>query len=147
MEILVKRIAKESTYTIGKMYIDGEYVADTLEDTDRGLTQHMPLSEIQEKKVYGKTAIPTGTYQVTLDIVSSKFKNSTWAKPYGGKLPRLINVPGYEGVLIHPGTDASSTSGCILVGENKIKGKIINSQITFHKIMKLLKSPITITIQ
>lgn len=147
MEILVKRIAKLPTYTIGKMYIDGNYVCDTLEDTDRGLTQHMPLNEIQAKKVYGKTAIPAGTYQISLDAVSAKFKDRVWAKPYNGKLPRLLDVPGYEGVLIHVGNKAEDTLGCILVGENKVKGQVINSTNTFHKIMQLLKGTITITIQ
>lgn len=150
MKLLLKRIAKLPKYTIGKMYIDGNYVADTLEDTDRDLTQNMSLSEIKSKKVYGQTAIPTGTYEIDMSIVSPKFKDRSWAKPWKGKLPRLINVPGYEGVLIHPGSSDKDTSGCILVGENKIVGKVINSQITFNKIMQILtkeKDNIIITIQ
>ena len=75
MNILIKRIAKKPSYTIGKMYIDGKYFADTLEDTDRGLDQKMPLSEITAKKVYGETAIPTGTYKITMNVISNKFKN------------------------------------------------------------------------
>ena len=101
MELKVKRKAFEKDYTIGKLYIDGVAYCDTLEDCDRGLTQDMPLEEIQAKKVYGKTAIPTGTYEIDMNTVSPKFKDRSWAKPYGGKLPRLVNVPGYEGVLIH----------------------------------------------
>ena len=85
MEILVKRIAKKSKYTIGKMYIDGQYICDTLEDTDRGLNQNMSLEEIKNKKVYGETAVPTGTYKVDMNTVSPKFKSRTWAKPYEGK--------------------------------------------------------------
>lgn len=150
MKIQVTRIAKLPTYTIGKMFIDGKYVGDTLEDTDRELTQQMSIKDIQSRKVYGKTAIPTGTYQITLDIVSPKFKDRSWAKPYKGKLPRLLSVPGYEGVLIHVGNKAEDTLGCVLVGENKVKGQVVNSTATFHKIMKLLLSatePITITIK
>jgi len=65
----------------------------------------MPLEEITSIKVKNETAIPTGTYSVNMNIVSPKFKDRAWAKPYNGKIPRLINVPGFDGVLIHPGTD------------------------------------------
>lgn len=146
MEILVKRIAKKSKYTIGKMYIDGQYICDTLEDTDRGLNQNMSLKEINNKKVYGETAIPTGTYKVDMNTVSPKFKSRTWAKPYGGKLPRLVSVPGYDGVLIHPGNKAEDTLGCILVGENKAIGQVLNSQITFKRVMSILTKGTNITI-
>lgn len=146
MEILVRRIAKRPTYTIGRMYIDGKYVCDTLEDTDRGLKQSMSLEEIKKKKIYGKTAIPTGTYKVTMDVVSPKFKNRTWAKPYGGKIPRLLDVPGYEGVLIHPGNAANETYGCILPGINSVVGKVMNSQATFKKVMAILTKGTDITI-
>ena len=146
MEILVKRIAKKSKYTIGKMYIDGQYICDTLEDADRGLNQNMSLKEINNKKVYGETAVPTGTYKVDMNTVSPKFKSRTWAKPYGGKLPRLVLVPGYDGVLIHPGNKAEDTLGCILVGENKAVGQVLNSQVTFKKIMSILTKGDNITI-
>ena len=146
MEILVKRIAKKSKYTIGKMYIDGQYICDTLEDADRGLNQNMSLEAIKNKKVYGETAVPTGTYKVDMNTVSPKFKSRTWAKPYGGKLPRLVLVPGYDGVLIHPGNKAEDTLGCILVGENKAVGQVLNSQVTFKKIMSILTKGTNITI-
>lgn len=151
MNILVKRIAKQPTYTIGKLYIDGKLICDTIEDKDRGLTQDMPLDEIKKKKVYGETAIPTGTYKVTMDVVSPKFKNRAWAKPYGGKIPRLLDVPGYEGVLIHPFNTAEESLGCIGPGENKVKGKVINSTVAFNKIMEILLNnkdkELTITIE
>lgn len=150
MEVLVKRIAKLPTYTIGRLYIDGKLICDTIEDKDRGLTQNMPLEEIKKKKVYGETAIPTGTYKITMDVVSPKFKNRAWAKPYEGKIPRLLDVPGYEGVLIHPFNTAEESLGCIGPGENKVKGKVINSTAAFYKIMDILKTAkdqITITIE
>lgn len=149
MNITLKRTAKLPDYTIGKLYIDGVYICDTLEDTDRGLTQHMPLEEIQDKKIYGKTAIPTGTYKVSMNIISPKFRNKSWAKQWNGKLPRLLNVPGYEGVLIHVGNKPEDSLGCILVGENKVKGQVINSVNTFKRLMDVLsnaKSEIVITI-
>ena len=73
IKVLVKRIAKKPNYTIGKLFINGVFFANTLEDTDRGLTQNMSEDEIKKKKIYGQTAIPTGTYKVTLDVVSPKF--------------------------------------------------------------------------
>ena len=149
MKLLLKRRYKKSNYTIGDLYIDGEWFSNTLEDKDRGLSQSMPLEEIKKIKVPNETAIPAGTYNVTLNVVSPKFKDRAWAKPYGGKVPRILNVPGFEGVLIHPGTDQNSTSGCIILGKNKIVGKVINSQATFHKLMSILKggNNITITIK
>lgn len=149
MKLLLKRIAKMEKYTIGKLYVDGEYFADTLEDADRNLTSTMSKDEIAKVKVYGKTAIPTGTYVVDMNTVSPKFGERSWAQPYEGKVPRLQDVPGYEGVLIHPGNTADDTLGCILVGRNKVKGQVVESQNTFHSLMNILKgdNDITITIE
>ena len=151
MRILVKRIAKKSTYTIGKLYVDGKYVCDTLEDKDRNLNQSMSLSEIKKLKVYGQTAIPTGTYKVNMNIESPSFgKKEFYKQVCKGKLPRLMNVPGYEGVLIHVGDGprgAELTQGCILVGENKIVGQLVNGKETFKKLYNMLKGNIEITIE
>ena len=76
----------------------------------------MTEEEIKSKKIYGQTAISTGIYKIDMNTVSPKFKDRSWAKPYDGKLPRLLNVPGYEGILIHVGNTVEYTSGCILVG-------------------------------
>lgn len=138
MKLLLKRIFKGPSYTIGKLYVNGVFECDTLEDTDRGLTNQMTLEEIKAKKVYGVTAIPTGTYSINMTTVSPKFKDRAWAKPYKGILPRLENVKGYEGVLIHVGNKAEDTLGCILVGENKVKGQVINSTATFYELMTVL---------
>lgn len=138
MKLLLRRIFKGPGYTIGKLFINGVYECDTLEDQDRGLTSQMSLEEIKAKKVYGVTAIPTGTYSIDMTTVSHKFKDRAWAKPYKGILPRLENVKGYEGVLIHVGNKAEDTLGCILVGENKVKGQVINSTATFYELMTVL---------
>lgn len=138
MKLLLRRIFKGHSYTIGKLFINGVYECDTLEDQDRGLTSQMLLEEIKAKKVYGATAIPTGTYSINMTTVSPKFKDRAWAKPYKGILPRLENVKGYEGVLIHVGNKAEDTLGCILVGENKVKGQVINSTATFYELMTVL---------
>lgn len=135
MELKVKRKAFDKSYTIGNLYIDGKFFSNVLEDCDRGLTQDMPLGEIQSKKVYGKTAIPKGTYEIDMNTVSPKFRDRSWAKPYGGKLPRLIDVKGFEGVLLHVGNTASDSSGCLLVGKNSIKGMVTDSTKTFNELM------------
>ena len=141
MKLVLKRIFTCPTYTIGHLYIDGKYFCDTLEDTDRGLdSETMTVEEIKSKKIYAKTAIPTGTYQITANIVSPAFQDRYWAKEYEGKVPRLIDVPGYSGVLIHVGNTAEDTSGCILVGENKVKGRVNNSTYTYSMLCKRLFS-------
>lgn len=139
MKIEVKRIAKKSTYTIGKMYIDGKYYCDTLEDKDRGISQNTPLSTIKAIKVAGSTAIPAGVYKVIVSM-SPKFKRN---------LPRLLNVPGFEGILIHRGNTDKDTAGCILVGENKVVGKVINStkyELELVSLLQATKEAITISI-
>ena len=138
MELLLKRIAKKEDYTIGNLYVDNVFFCNSLEDTDRGLYETQSLLEIQNKKVYGKTAIPYGTYKIDMDTVSPKFQNRAWAKPYNGKLPRLIDVKGYSGVLIHVGNTPEDTLGCILCGENKVKGQVIKSTATFYELMTAL---------
>ena len=138
MKLKLIRKYKTKNYCIGHLYVNGIYECDTLEDTDRGLTQDMPLSNIQSKKLYGETAIPTGTYKIDMNTVSPKFKDRSWAKFCGGKLPRLIDVPGYSGVLIHVGNKPADTLGCILVGDNKIKGQVINSTSTFQELYSLM---------
>lgn len=131
MELRLKRIARRSTYTIGKLYVDGEYFCDTLEDADRGLRQDMPLAVIRATKRKGITAIPTGRYRVTLDVQSPKFSKKAIYQFCNGYLPRLINVPGYEGVLIHVGNTDKDTEGCLLVGRNTQVGKVLESRKTF----------------
>lgn len=137
-EIKLKRIAKKAGYTIGRLIVDGKRVCDTLEDTDRGLKQNMSLEEIKRRKVYGETAIPTGEYKIDLKTVSPRLGSRTQYRFCGGRLPRLVGVPGYDGVLIHIGNTAKDTEGCILVGENKQVGMVLNSTVTFKRVYDLL---------
>lgn len=139
MDLLLKRIARRDTYTIGKLYIDGVYFCDTIEDCDRGLDQSLPVCVNKKKKVYGKTAIPTGRYQVTLSMQSPRFSKKKQYDFCKGYLPRLINVPAFEGVLIHIGNTAADSEGCILVGKNKVVGKVLESTATFHALYEKLK--------
>lgn len=142
MKLKLERIYTCDKYTIGKLYIDDVYFCDTIEDSDRGLTKCMSDNEIKKKKIYGKTAIPLGTYDMTLKEKSPKFSNFSkykWAKICNGYVPRLINVPGFEGILIHVANKAEDILGCIGIGENKIKGQVINSTITFNKLIPILQ--------
>ena len=132
MLILIQRKYKKGTYTIGNLAIDGVWFCNTLEDADRGLKKSMTLQQIREIKVYGETAIPAGEYNIRMDVVSPKYKAVAWYKSLcGGKMPRLENVPGFDGILIHPGNTALDTYGCILVGLNTVRGKVTNSRQTF----------------
>ena len=128
MLIEVKRLYKKADYTIGKMYIDGEYFCDTLEDTDRGLKRDMSLSELKELKEYGRTAIPTGEYVLTAEY-SNRFKKV---------LPLIHNVPAFDGVRIHSGNTHEDTEGCILVGKNRAKGKVLDSRKTMSELMRII---------
>lgn len=139
MVLKIDRKYKKLGYTIGNLYIDGKWFCNTCEDTDRGLHQTMPTEEIKAKKIYGMTAIPTGRYICRMDIVSPKYSVVKWYKEnFQGRMPRLENVKGFEGILIHPGNDALDSYGCILVGVNKQKGKVLESRATFLKLWKIL---------
>ena len=143
MKILIKRTAKKQNYTIGQLFINGNKFCDTLEDPDRGLTSTMSSLEISNKKVYGDTAIPTGTYTVDMNTVSPRFGSQTYYKEVcGGKVPRLLNVPGYQGVLIHVGNVPKDTHGCILVGKNTKIGQVLESKDTFKSLYKELKKAV-----
>lgn len=149
MKLLLKRIALRDTYTIGKLYIDNHYFCDTLEDKVRDLNKDGDLNDAGEGKVAGHTAIPYGTYKVTMDVQSPKFSKRAsyaWCKGY---LPRLLNVPHFDGIMIHSGNDATHTAGCILVGENRVKGQVLNSMNTLKRLYDILKGAddITITIE
>lgn len=133
--LTLTRFAPRPTYTIGRLYLDGVYLCDTLEDRDRGFTENTNASEIQKKKICSETAIPTGVYRLDFVTISPRFGAQPFYKEVcGGMLPRLVAVPGFEGVLIHTGNTPEHTSGCILVGRNIEKGKVMQSRETFARI-------------
>lgn len=140
MRLTLKRTYNNAKYCIGHLYVDGEYLSDTLEDTSRGLNSKMPLKEILKIKIKGLTAIPTGIYAISLNTVSPKYsKKKFFMDLCKGKMPRVLDVPGYDGILIHPGNSAKDTDGCILVGYNKVKGGLVNSTEAFIKLYGMLK--------
>lgn len=141
MKLELKRRFLGESYTIGSLSIDGKKFCDTLEDKVRDLNKN-GVFDGDEKKVYAETAIPYGTYDIVVDY-SPKFKR---------ELPRLQNVKHFEGILIHRGNTAEDSAGCILVGENKVKGKVVNSTPYEKELVQILKEaqdrkePITIKI-
>lgn len=148
MELTLKRIFKGPKYTIGHLFINGVYECDTLEPPYMGTKQTDSIEFIKSTKK-GNTAIPSGVYNINMNIISPKFKDRSWAKPFGGKLPTIEDVPAFDRVLIHVGNKASQyglsdTQACILVGENKIKGQVISSTACFTELMTvLLKAKLT----
>lgn len=128
MELRIKRRFFADTYTIGTLYINGERFSDTLEDKNRDVNKN-GYFDGTEKKVAGETCIPFGCYTVIVNR-SPKMKRD---------LPRLQNVPHFDGVLIHRGNSAKDSAGCILVGENKVKGGLLNSAPYEEKLTALLK--------
>jgi hypothetical protein len=147
MKLQLKRRFKGKDYTIGDLFIDGKKFCETLEDTDRKLQSNMTLDEIKKIKIAGETAIPTGTYKVVTNVVSPKYSTRDAYKFCEGKVPRLENVPGYQGILIHIGNYNRDTSGCILVGFNKLKGQLINSTDTFKKLYEIISKEKDIMIE
>lgn len=141
INLMLKRLYRKETYSIGNLFIDGKYFCDTCEDRCRDLYDFMSEQEIKAKKVYGETAIPYGTYKVIISY-SPKFKKN---------LPLLCKVKGFEGIRIHSGNFAKDSLGCILVGKNTVKGGVTESRKTMDALMKILtkdnKEEIFITIE
>lgn len=140
MELVVDRRWKKQSYTISNLTIDGKWFCNVLEDADRGLNDSMNIERIKELKIPSITAIPRGTYEITLDVNSPKYsKVQFYREVCEGKVPRLLNVKGFEGILIHAGNTDKDSSGCLLVGQNRVKGQVVNSRETFKKLYQLLK--------
>lgn len=125
LELTVDRRWPKENYTIGILFIDSDRFCETLEDAVR------PEGE----KIPGKTAIPAGRYRVRMDIVSPRFKDRSWAKKYNGIVPRLEDVPDFTGVLFHPLNKPEETDGCIGVGNNRVKGMILDSVKRYYQLM------------
>ena len=155
MKIKLYRKYSGPNYCIGKLHINDEYFSDVLEDPDRGLQNTMSIQEIQQLKVKGDTCIPYGTYDITLDIVSPKFGSKPFYKEVcNGKLPRLLNVKGFEGILIHVGDGPNGnklTEGCLLIGKNTIKGGLTQGKeyfkLLYSKMLEAKNKGEEITIQ
>ena len=154
MELTLVRSFKCNGYTIGHLYWGDMMLCDTLEDVDRGLSQELTVAQNKDLKLKSITAIPTGTYKISMDTLSPRFGSKPYYKQVcKGYVPRLLNVKAFDGVLIHVGNTVKDTDGCILVGENKVKGQVVNSKEAFAKLYNFMKNAhdngeeITITIK
>lgn len=127
MKILIDRNYKYPKYTVGEVYVNGTFYCYSMEDIDRGLHTDMPMRYFKERKVYGETAIPCGTYEVIIDW-SPKFKrympHVMWRNADG----KLVEVPGFSGIRLHPLNTAEDSLGCIGFGDWKGSNRIVNSK-------------------
>lgn len=142
MKLTLKRKFLGDKYTIGDLYIDGKFFCNTIEDTVRELPAACPYTPKGQSckckgKIYAETAIPAGMYKVTMEY-SPRFKR---------KLPFLHNVLHFIGILIHSGTTAVDSAGCLIIGNNTIKGKVTESRVTSDKLNAILSKEKHITIE
>lgn len=125
MELKVIRTTFTEHSTIGELHIDGGFFCYTLEDKDRGLIKTQPLTEIAQKKLFGKTAIPLGKYDLAL----------TYSNRFQKYMPQVLNVPGFDGIRIHSGNKAEDTEGCLLVGLDRGENFIGKSREALAQLM------------
>jgi len=128
IQIKVVRDTFTENCTLGKMYIDGKYFCETLEDKDRGLNQSLPLEENKRLKVKGQTCIPYGKYKGIVNVSPSKKR----------LLPRLLNVPAFDGILIHKGNTNKDSLGCILVGRKRSIESVIQSTVMELQLIQIM---------
>lgn len=127
MELRVERLWPRENYTVGRLYVNNEFFSNTLEDKIIDKNKN-GIFDNGEKKVYGESAIPYGKYKVIYN----------WSPKFGCNLPRLLDVPHFEGILIHPGNTARDSAGCILVGKNTSKGMLSESRYTSDKLNEII---------
>lgn len=135
MEIILNRKYKKDTYTIGEILINGKFVCSTIEDKDYGFNKTTPVETIKKTKAAhpAQVAIPAGRYEISTSYYRGMATKYPWYKSTSckGNIPCLVNVPGYTGILIHCGTSAASSAGCIIVGYNTKKGQLTDSKKAF----------------
>lgn len=130
MKLTLKRKTFTETSTIGELSIDGVFECFILEDKERGLKQSLPLDDNQELKVYAKTAIPYGTYEIAITY-------SNRLKQY---LPLIMAVPAFDGIRIHSGNVAEDTEGCLLPGLTMSIDAVQQSRKAFNALFAKLKA-------
>lgn len=117
MKLTLNRSQSDGACTIGQLLVDGVQECFTLEDVVR----EVPGQPVASWKVFGQTAIPRGAYGIIIN----------YSQHFGRDLPLLLNVPGFDGVRIHPGNVAADTEGCLLVGVDRLTDSIGRSRIAF----------------
>lgn len=134
MTIRIDRKWKKAEYTISRVYINGRYFGcNALEDTDRGLLQTMQITELQRKKIKGKTAIPRGYYDVRI----------TYSPKYKRNMPLVVDVPAFSGIRLHSLNKPEDSEGCIGFGKNDKVGWISDSKYWTDKICRLIETALS----
>ena len=128
MELLLERKYLKSNYTIGNLFINGKFYCNIIEDTVRDFNKNGIL-DCGELKISGHTAIPYGEYEIKV----------TYSPKFRRELPILLEVKHFEGIRIHRGNTEKDSSGCLIPGENKKKGMVINSTKYELELTKLIK--------
>ena len=128
MKLKLVRETKTEVSTIGRLFVNEKFFCYTLEDKDRGLKQTDSLLFINTKKIFGVTAIPSGNYELIVNL-SPKFKRM---------LPRILNIKGFDGVLMHRGNTANDSLGCIILGYQKGENAIFDSTKAENDLVNLL---------
>ncbi len=128
MRLLLERDIKTKDFTLGKLYVSGQFAAFTCEDAVR----EKPGLRVEEYKVPGQTAIPCGRYRVIINF-SQRFQKH---------LPLLLDVPGFKGIRIHAGNTQHDTEGCILLGTGRKDGRVTNSRLAMSVFMPMLEEGI-----
>lgn len=137
IHIKVVRDTFTKNATLGKMYIDGQYFCETLEDVDRGLHQDLPTAENEKLKVYGETCIPYGKYKGLVSL-SARLKRV---------LPLILDVEGFQGIRIHKGNTKKDTLGCIIMGTTRGVDAVYQSTVKEESLVKLMPSGTQFTIE
>lgn len=139
MKILIDRNYKYPKYTVGEVYVNGNFYCYSMEDTDRGLRVDMPMRYLKERKVYGATAIPCGSYEVIIDW-SPKFKMYLPHVMYRNGEGKLVEVPGFSGIRLHAGNTAEDTLGCIMFGDWRGSASLVKSKPYTNNLIDMIRN-------
>lgn len=120
----LNRVQKDPDVTIGELSINGHRICYVLEDPVR----EVEGEPVESWKVKGQTAIPVGRYRI----------ERTWSPRFGHTTPQLMDVPGFQGIRIHPGNTTADTEGCLLPGLERRSDSVGSSQLAYREILKWL---------
>lgn len=140
---LTRQRVAGSPCCLGRLSLNGHVLCDTLEPPSHGLASSTDLKTIRDIKRLGRSAIPVGVYRLVL-AWSPRFSPRPFYKAYGrGLVPRLLNVSGFDGVLLHCGNTVVDTCGCVIVGRRADASTLVESQKTYDRLMRQYFLPAT----
>lgn len=136
MQLTLRRdLPRAAGFSMGKLFFGSKFLCGTLEPEDSGLECPIAGALVLQRKRHGLIAVPMGDYSIIL-CASPRFSGRAFYKShFGGLIPRLVAVPGFDGVLIHPGNTVADTSGCLLVGNRIGQGVLGSSRAAWLTLM------------